>query len=521
MEEIVLSTATVTRESTRLLDTYGIHKKMPWVKRETYQDLIDGARAMEHDDPYNAIVVSHNLDGKEDTQEGVVALRSPSCYSVDYLLYLGATTKSGVSGQIGEKGEGIKLATLLLMRDFGIQVVRESSNGNTHWTAAAVWETVNLGVTQARGLCWDITTKVAVTDEVFSQITLTGPASQLREFLAIDAAAFFAGPHNQHLLHSIGGGVYAKTSPEAPGRIFLAGLDRGEDPRLLFIYKVDQKLPEDNDRDRETLSTEAAASAIHSLLKTGNVPDVVIERIFSERMADFVKGYPDFPETKALKRLDNYADLWIEQVQGYLHSFSYSEENYYRSWDTEELTRFGLRQVTDYTLVQALKKREIKSLEAHRDQVQKTREVVVADDSRYDRKVKLLKSALRDGGIDDAPEIVIFEPENDKERETLGFYALDGQVRLAVDLFDQHPFAKALEVYIAKYCRRFADYDTKRYADKVVEVFGMVLGVGSDDPASKLDTLARSSRAWRGRKRKTAIVVKPTQNASADGTDLP
>jgi len=490
-----MSGVTTLRESANIAETYGVKNSLTWVKRDLYQNFFDGMTKLGIADPLAQIVVRSEYlpDGRKR-----LVVRGPSAFNLDYVLILGATDKAGVQGQIGDKGEGLKICALLLLRDFGIDVTYRSGRYDGQWEARAVWVERDIDDHPTKILHFEISKEDRYDGPTFSEVELVGSIDRIGEFYDISVDTFFAGSRNPFLAQPIGAGIYARPEGQPYGRVFLAGIDRGEDYRLSFIYRIDDKLPEDNDRDRKTLSFEALVTAIHKCYASPFCPKSVFTTLIEKRGGDMIQHYAGNPEIAAFKRLDNWHEIWREVNSFNLKRFSYSEHEPGNQWEYDKLGRFGVQQVTDPMLIDILRDEGVESLEAKRDAITRSSAIKITDGSRHARKIMLLTQAFQSAGIP-MPRIKVFKAHNEADIKLLGVYE-ENEVALNEELF-AGPFSKALTTVLHERAHRAGERHSEEFHRAFLEDVDRMFGVDHAFPIEHLKLLAKLTKEWGGRKR--------------------
>ena len=227
------------RISLGILDGYAVRWSRETVVRDVVQNFFDEAR------DFNEVVID-----VDDARERV-HVEGPSKVALDYLRYLGATTKSEPERRsAGGFGEGFKVCALVLTRDYGAEVTA----GSGTYLLRAELSPMKLG----KELCYDV---AQVEAHPGSFVTIERADAKLRDAFR-KARELFRWPGNPRLAKPIfvddasGVGVYEALDPHR-GEIFyrrqLRGRARFAKGGALALCH-DARLPAlDKDRDRRDL----------------------------------------------------------------------------------------------------------------------------------------------------------------------------------------------------------------------------------------------------------------------------
>jgi hypothetical protein len=456
-------------EKLRLLDSYGINQDQEWVMRDWIQNFIDGARAAGSMKPFDNLKISFGANQ--------MRIEGPTYFDIENLLFIGATTKTGKNDQIGEKGEGLKITTLIAMRDFNCSVTYGAINSSKTWVALGAWENVTINGKEQRELCFNIhqfNTENYQGDK--SWLSVVADESTIEEFGKMDYKNWFVHDDNPNFKNNkITENIYALPDHEECGRIFLAGLDRGTDHRLSFIYVVNEKVSGDNDRDRKSLSEMVMRSALMKLIGKGFLPQKIYSKLFDRHLDDLIGIYCYGAEPAAMLQNPNFVDMFIKHYKSELHHFTYSESN--TRGDDSLLRRLGVKQVYNYALIQRLKECKVKPIEALIDTMHKAKEVKKT--SKMKQQANDLMDMVRHCGIDPLP-IIIFDP-TDCEEYIMGTYN-ETFVRLNVSLFGPNSsFGQTMSVYVHELAHEYGSDESATFSDKLTEYMGRTLGHGMNE----------------------------------------
>lgn len=457
-------------EKLRILASYGIKNDLAWVLRDVLQNFYDGARKNGNKNPFDEIDVSFHRKG----DFGTMLVSGNTFFDVAYLLFMGATTKAGDSSQIGEKGEGIKVSTLLAMRDYGLSVVYSSLTSGKGWEAKAVWNYVQIGGGEDRELCFEIREfPEPMNTKDMTNLVFEGPWEIISQLKEMDYKSWFADASNVVLKNRITDEIYA--AKKGQGRVFLAGLDRGLDHRLSFTYRVDTKLRNDNDRDRKVLSHNALMEALVLILSKKDVPEEVYSKVMGDKRNEIVNYHTYDPECQALQGNKNFGDYFLDVFGSSLERFTYSENDFYTMQPMQILERLGVRQVTHPTIRDILVQNNVKSIEVLIDGVRQAQEVKVTETLK--RKLEILDIIIRKSAIPNKLPIKVFVPSRE-ESHILGTYN-ETYVRLNKKLFEANvPLSKVLSVYVHELAHVAGADGTHMFSDRLTDYLGYMLGYG-------------------------------------------
>jgi hypothetical protein len=459
-------------ESLKLLASYGVKNDLRWIMRDLIQNFYDGARQAGQTNPFDHIKVEFSGNPAH-----TMIITGATYFDMSYLFYVGATSKAGNSKFIGEKGEGAKITTLLLMRDFGCGVKFCSSGGNKSWWANAAWQNVNIGGQSEQELAFEIEEGNNPNNTISSKVYVMSDGSdrgnETIELLRnMDYKSWFAYNDNVYLAedNKVMQGVY-RTLGNNEGRLFLAGLDRGFDYRLSFVYRLDEKIDGDSDRDRKTLGDETLTKALKKIL-VGNLPKEIYECILREKLDEFTNSYSYDPEVRALQSHPKFLQYFAHIYKSELKTFTY-QSDYNTVVDNAMVRRFGAVMVKNTTLVDYLKSTGNKSIEqliegSHKDsEIKKTGDVL--------RRAKILETLVRSAGITPL-DIRIFNPNGD-DMDVLGTYN-ETFVRLNRKLFERNNFSQALATYVHELAHKFGPDGSPLFTDGLTNYMAQCFGHG-------------------------------------------
>ena len=174
-----------------------------------------------------------------------VRISGPAEFDLDYLRFVGATTKAG-GGFAGQFGEGFKIAVLVALRDFDLRIVA----GSKDWRIEPAFEEVRLG----DGVEQELVYRYRMDEgSGGSFLELKNCTKSILDHFARVAEAFEcrANPHLGERLFTVRG-VRLYRAASGKGAVYLAKQRRGS-VVLPFAFCLDA-LPEiPRDRDRRDL----------------------------------------------------------------------------------------------------------------------------------------------------------------------------------------------------------------------------------------------------------------------------
>ncbi|MBI4616119.1 MAG: hypothetical protein HY720_21055 [Planctomycetes bacterium] len=231
-----------------ILDSYKVRWSRETVARDVVQNFFDEVKDFRR--------VKIEVDKKHRTVE----IAGPSCFHFDYLRYLGATTKAAPTRRAaGSFGEGFKICALVLLRDYGAQIVA----GSGDWELVPFLDPMKLG----RELCYEIRRLERPRPGSFVRLSNTDPA--LRRAFSV-SRELFRHPQNPRLSRPIyenrraGVGVY-RAQDEHRADLFYRRQHRGylrfsRGNGLSFAY--DDRIEKlEHDRDRRDIEAGALVVA--------------------------------------------------------------------------------------------------------------------------------------------------------------------------------------------------------------------------------------------------------------------
>ncbi len=177
--------------------------------------------------------------------ERVVRIEGPTQFSLEYLRYIGATSKS--SGRFaGQFGEGFKVCALVGLRDFGLEITA----GAGTWRIAPAFETVSLGEELVYRQWSDVEIAGAFVE-------LHGCSDELLSLFA-ESKRFFRWPGNPRFgecLFSDGEVHLYRAAHASGGEVYYGKQLRAElGPDVPFTFCVDSLAKLRKDRDRRALT---------------------------------------------------------------------------------------------------------------------------------------------------------------------------------------------------------------------------------------------------------------------------
>ncbi len=256
-----------------LLDGYKVRWSRETVARDIVQNFFDEV------DDFGQVTI------EVDAARGRVEVRGPSLFDLEYLRYIGATTKAA-RRTAGGFGEGFKVCALVLVRDFHCAVTA----GSGAWEIKPFLRAMKLG----GELCYEVERHAAGAGHPGSFVRLEGADARLCAAFA-SAKDLFRHPANPRLRSPIHvdeeAGIGVFTAPDGHlGDIFYRRQHRG---RLRFAeggaltFAFDDRLAEnEGDRDRRDLSTPGPMIAAVAQ----RLPDAVLERLVRHLRAYWQRG---------------------------------------------------------------------------------------------------------------------------------------------------------------------------------------------------------------------------------------
>lgn len=302
-----------------LLDGYKVRWSRETVARDIVQNFFDETA------DFRKVSVEVDAAGR------TVKVRGPSRFDLDYLRYLGATTKQAPARRTaGGFGEGFKICALILLRDYGCEVVA----GSGAWEIRPFLRPMRLG----RELCYEIRRLARGAEFPGSFVRLAGVDPALRAAFA-GAKDLFRHRDNPRLAHPIyedrkkGIAIYTAHNGYR-GDLFYRRQHRGylrfsRGDGLTFAY--DDRLDVlEGDRDRRDL--RAAAPLIAALART--LPDEVLERLIRHLRVYWQagNGILRLLLTQARERglKLQFPPRWLARVRLGYHLEQYAERRGYR-----------------------------------------------------------------------------------------------------------------------------------------------------------------------------------------------
>lgn len=254
-----------------LLDGYKVRWNRETVARDVVQNFFDAAA--DFDD------VTIDVD----EAAGTVRVSGRATFALDYLRYIGATSKAGQRAA-GGFGEGFKICALVLLRDYRVEV----RAGSGPWEIRPMLRPMKLG----RELCYELTHRDDAPPE--SWVSITGADAALCQAF-LGARDLFRHPKNPRLASPIhvdeatGIGVFFATEPKR-GDVFYRRQHRGwiAFPKgAALTFACDDRAPGvEADRDRRGLRAPGRVAAA----VLAGVPTEVLERIIRHLRPYWKKG---------------------------------------------------------------------------------------------------------------------------------------------------------------------------------------------------------------------------------------
>ncbi|MBI5497295.1 MAG: hypothetical protein HY904_19935 [Deltaproteobacteria bacterium] len=254
-----------------LLDGYQVRWNAQTVARDVIQNFYDEVA------DFRAVEVT--------VRGGTITVRGPSVFELDYLRYIGATTKDAPERRsAGGFGEGFKICALVLLRDFGVTL--EAGAGN--WVIRPELVPMKLG----RELCYRVTDLPAQAAGSF--VRIQGASRALRNAFATGKELFLHADNPRlakpiHVDREAGVGVYE--SPDSHrGDLFYRRQHRGtlafrRGGALTFSLETRLDVLEGH-RDRRDL--RAAGPMVAQIAR--QLPDAVLRDVCLRLRRDWQSG---------------------------------------------------------------------------------------------------------------------------------------------------------------------------------------------------------------------------------------
>ncbi len=291
-----------------ILDGYAVRWDRLTVARDLVQNFFDEVA------DFSAVKIE--IDAKKKR----VRVAGPSTFALDYLRYVGATTKGGPQARTaGGFGEGFKICALVLLRDYGVELVA----GSGTWEIRPALLPVKLG----RELCYEVTEKPASEAFPGSYVELANVDKRLREELA-RVRDEFRHPANPRLQRPIfvdaasGAGIY-EGKESGTGDIFYRRQRRGQVRFPLggaVTFALDAQVTElEADRDRRNL--RAVRPLLEALLPL--LPDDALVKLLDRLRPYWGRGHQVL--TRVLQELGRrglkhtFTPRWVARSNEYTH----------------------------------------------------------------------------------------------------------------------------------------------------------------------------------------------------------
>jgi hypothetical protein len=263
-----------------LHDTYDVSWDVTKVARDFLQNFYDSVPASDF---------SREVTIDVNRQEKSVRLQGPTVFDVEYLLRIGVSTKTHQADRYaGQFGEGFAIATLVVMRDYGVDVIARADT----WKAEFFFEGVSIGQGNARELCCN------VHDDgdrlVGSEVVLSKcPASVLsafeesRKLFRYDGNPLFG----EVLGESPGQGLFIYRSTTSQGAVFYRRQKRS-DYNLPYVICHDREIKTiRTERDRGDLQAKEVREAVKKSVNC--LSGETIERLIQNDLRSlWEKGHP-------------------------------------------------------------------------------------------------------------------------------------------------------------------------------------------------------------------------------------
>lgn len=249
--------------------------------------------------------------------DGNIEVSAPAEMDLDQAFFLGSV-KSAETGDIGFFGEGLKVASLCLLRDFDVSLVIATGSEAVRISIAD-----DIGVAGLRPLRYQFYHLPNEQGSTGTRLILEGADEALHEAFANAHMNFFY-PEHPILGDCIAGNmdaVYvARTKNRAPGAIFYRHLKRAnlELPIVLAInkpYKTIDKLTS-RDRDRNAFGDKLRSAFYRTITTSGVLSDPGVLREVLEHCNRFwEQGHPLLGTLLGRENLPHYrfSDLFSDR----------------------------------------------------------------------------------------------------------------------------------------------------------------------------------------------------------------
>ena len=216
-----------------ILRTYAVHWDAQTLVRDVVQNFFDASR--------DFAGVSIDID----RTQGIVRIDGPVPFALDYVKYIGGTTKSK-GGFAGQFGEGFKVSALVALRDFGLRVLA----GAGRWRIEPAFEKVRVG----EELVYRHSQGVELPG---SFLEFQRCSTELMDLFA-EGRRFFRWEGNPSFGECLfsDGDVHVYRTTRKDGEVYYGKQLRGELWEMPFAFCLDLTLKRiRRDRDRRALAT--------------------------------------------------------------------------------------------------------------------------------------------------------------------------------------------------------------------------------------------------------------------------
>ncbi len=264
--------------------------------RDVIQNFFDAAPRFEE------------VDVLVDADAGRVRIEGPGTLDLDWVRYIGGTTKAG-GGHAGQFGEGFKICALVALRDLGLQF----RAGSGSWRIEALFVPNRVG----DELCYRVWTD---RERGGSFVELEGCKADLCSAFS-EGRRFFHWPGNPRLGERLFSDGVAHVYRANVGEIYYCKQRRAEVPRIPFTLCIDEALPGiRRDRDRRALVTSQVKVVVREI--ASRLPlDLGIEVVKelsstwergSHFLESFVAGLAGSPRTAASRSWPDWVpEAWV------------------------------------------------------------------------------------------------------------------------------------------------------------------------------------------------------------------
>lgn len=244
-----------------LLDGYKVRWNRKTVARDVVQNFFDAAA------DFDDVTIEAEGDGR-------IRVEGPATFALDYLRYIGATSKRDARAA-GGFGEGFKICALVLLRDYGVEL----RAGSGVWEIRPFFRPMKLG----RELCYEVVSRPPGSAPAGSWVEITGADDELCDAFE-ESRDWFRHEHNPllarplHVDEAAGVGVFFARDARR-GDVFYRRQHRGvvAFPKGAGLTFASDDRVEGVEADRDRRGIRAPARVVAGVI--ARLPTEVIERI--------------------------------------------------------------------------------------------------------------------------------------------------------------------------------------------------------------------------------------------------